>query len=246
MPTSTWPRSSKLLKVKCNWPAIYKRFIDDGFFVWERDHASLMAFLQLLNSADPHLRITWVIHSTQLPYMDLRVCKDLSQPGPLVPLFVQTYQKPHNRYLYIPRASFHRPHVFAGFIKGELIRYAVTNTHAQDFATVAGLLHQRLLDRGYSAEQLQPLFASVTHACRAQFLTSSRRRGRAQQSAPPVFVLPNGLVETAANFGAVINQVYAQHKHAPEVSDVFDGAQHITVAYKGLPSLGSRLVHARL
>ncbi len=59
-------------------------------------------------------------------------------------------------------------------------------------------------------------------------------------------LLELGLVETAANLGAVINQVYAQHKHAPEVSDIFNGADIVVVAYKGLPSLGSRLVHARL
>ena len=39
--------------------AYYKRFIDDGFFIWEQDEASLIAFLQLLNSILPNIRLTW-------------------------------------------------------------------------------------------------------------------------------------------------------------------------------------------
>ncbi len=88
-------------------------------------------------------------------------------------LVVQTYQKPHDRYLYIHIVSFHRPHIFAAFIRAELLQYAVTNTIASNFAAVAALFWQRLVDRGYAAAQLRPIFARVQHAMRTAYLSNS-------------------------------------------------------------------------
>jgi hypothetical protein len=104
---------------KCdNWPAIYKRLIDDGFFVWEHDEASLLAFLQLLNSKLQNINITWKYSQHSIDYMDLTVTK-CAGTGSTVGLKVTTYQKPHNQYMYIPYFSFHRRGVYNGFIKAD-------------------------------------------------------------------------------------------------------------------------------
>lgn len=230
------------------WPRIYARFIDDGFFVWERDRLSLDAFLSALNAALPGINLTWQVSTTSIPYMDLVITKDLSVPGASVPLVVSTYQKPHNKYLYIPRASFHRPHIFAGFVRGELIRYAVTNTHPQGFARMRQLFMQRLLHRGYSKAWLLHLFAGVTHDSRRGHLSAPRRRQRGvEQPQPPVFVASNGPLEMRESLSTVINTVYRKHamQHM-EVRDAMGGAERIVVAYRTNPSIGACLVHAKL
>lgn len=228
------------------WPRIYKRFIDDGFFVWEHDEAGLIAFLQLLNSILPNIRLTWKYSKQSIDYMDVTVSKVTDCVGPTVGLKVTTYQKPHNQYMYIPWHSFHRRSVFKGFIKAELQRYAVTNTLPADFEHMKVLFMQRLLDRGYPFHQLKSWFAVVQHSCRVGLLSRSANRKQACQQ-PPVLVLPNGQFENKAHVSHVLNRVYAQHKHQPRVASIFGGSNaKLVVAYSKNRSLGARLTRARL
>jgi hypothetical protein len=63
------------------WPTIYKRFIDDGFFVWEQDYARLLLFLQALNSTLPNIRLTWQVSQTSIDYMDITIRKCMDSAG---------------------------------------------------------------------------------------------------------------------------------------------------------------------
>lgn len=225
------------------WPAIYKRFIDDGFFVWEQDHASLLQFLHLLNTMLPNIKLTWSISSTQVDYMDLTITKVVD--GDQAKFVVSTYQKPHNRYLYIPYTSFHRPHVFKAFIKGELLRYAATNTTAAGFHHMRSLFYSRLLDRGYPASVLDKLFQLVQHADRQAMLSAAPRVSRRDSRSYPVLVLPNGQFEMTASIGRVVNRVFARHKHHETVAALFGGTDaKVTVAFSKNQSLGGRFIRA--
>jgi len=157
-----------------------------------------------------------------------------------------TYQKPHNRYLYIPYQSHHRPHVFRAFIRGELIRYAVTNTKEVSFAAMCAVFHQRLVSRGYPADFLQSVFASVSHADRQQYLQQQQQQQQLHATAPragPVLVVVNDLqAHSRMNLSTVVNGVYQRYQHVPGMHDVFGG--RVLVAYKNPPSLHKLLVKA--
>jgi hypothetical protein len=230
------------------WPQIYRRFIDDGFLVWEQDRASLLVFLHALNTALPTINLTWQISDTSMAYMDLVITKDLSMSdAPMIPLVISTHQKAHNLYLYIPAVSFHRPHVFAGFVKGELLRYAITNTAVEGFERMKGLFKQRLLDRGYPEAWLCAVFESVRHSDRYQHLHgAARSRRAAAQSLAPVFVAHHGHLESTHSLSAVVNAVYARHMQQQQVRVAMCDAPRVTVAYRVPPSLSQRLVRARL
>jgi hypothetical protein len=179
--------------------------------VWEHDEASLLAFLQLLNSKLLSINITWKYSQRSIDYIDLTVTK-CAGTGSTVGLKVTTYQKPHNQYMYIPYFSFHRRGVYNGFIKAELQRYAVTNTLPADFEHMKTLFMQRLVDRGYPVSQLRKWFAAVDHACRVPLLhrtTASKHKA----GVGPVLVLPNGQFEMTACVAVVLNRVFAAHKH---------------------------------
>lgn len=226
------------------WPAIYKRFIDDGFFVWERDLASLHEFLQQLNTLLPNIKLTWHIDQHSVAYMDLQITKHVQ--GDTATLVVSTYQKPHNRYLYIPYDSFHRRAVYKGFVKAELLRYAVTNTQAVDFDKFKGLFYQRLQARGYPVAPLDAWFAQVQHQDRVRLLEQPVRASKASETIPPVLVLPNGQFEMSISLANVINNVYARYKHDPTVASLFGGADaRLLVAYYKNQSLGARFIRAR-
>lgn len=229
------------------WPAIYKRFIDDGFFIWEQDEASLLQFLRLLNTLAPSLKLSWVISKESVAYMDLQVTKVVQADGATARLQLSTYQKPHNRYLYIPFNSFHRPSVFKGFVKAELLRYAVTNTTAACFERMKSMFYGRLKDRGYPAHVLDGWFAAVQHSDRVRLLNKQPVDLAAgpQQSVPPVLVLPNGQFEMNASIARVVNAVYASHKQHEAVASVFGQQDKITVAFYKNQTLGARFIRAR-
>jgi hypothetical protein len=231
------------------WPRLYRRFIDDGFMVWEQDRASLMTFLDSLNAALPTIKLTWEVADTSIAFMDLIISKDLSDPSAtMVPLSVSTFQKPHNLYLYIPRASFHKPHVFKGFVHGELLRYAVTNTTVEGFEHMKHLFLQRLIDRGYPKVWLATVFASVLHEHRHLHLQRTRERHQRapRQPVAPVFVAEDGAIEASHSLSKVVNEVYARHAHCQELCAVMCDASRVTVTHRKCPSLASHLVRARL
>jgi hypothetical protein len=74
-----------------DWPKLYKCCIDDGFFVWDRDEGSLLAFLQVLNSSLPNVRLTWQYSQSSIDNMDLTVTKCMIGAGSVVPLKVTTH-----------------------------------------------------------------------------------------------------------------------------------------------------------
>jgi hypothetical protein len=237
---------AKAKRLATYWPAIYKRFIDDGFFVWEQDEASLLAFLNMLNTLVPTLKLTWVINKQSVAYMDLQVTKVVQADGLTARFHINTYQKPHNRYLYIPYNSFHRPSVFKGFVKAELLRYAVTNTTAAGFDHMKSLFFTRLEERGYPTHVLEDWFASVQHSDRVRLLNKQPVQPQVGQSVPPVLVLPNGQFEMRACISRVVNAVYARHKQHEAVASLFGEQQErITVAYYKNQTLGSRFIRAR-
>jgi hypothetical protein len=133
-----------------------------------------------------------------------------------------------------------------GFIKAELQRYAVTNTLPADCERMKTLFMSRLLDRGYPARQLQSWFDAVDHSCRIALLGRPPGTRQRRRSDAPVLVLPNGQFEMTARIGVVLNRVYTQYKHNPEVSRVFGGpAARLVVAYTKNKSIASRLIRAR-
>lgn len=82
---------------------LYKRFIDDLFVIWDGPRAKLSEFLSAFNNKDERIKITYEISESKISFLDLLLFKD---PRYLT-LQYSTFQKPLNKYLYIPFESFH-------------------------------------------------------------------------------------------------------------------------------------------
>jgi hypothetical protein len=230
-----------------DYPKQYFRLIDDGMFVWEGPRVRLDTFLNRMNTLLPNIKITWQISPLKVAYLDVWVAKDMSGGGPLVPIQFSTYQKPHNKYMYIPYSSHHRPSVFRGFIKGELIRYAVTNTAKPDFDTVCGLFRERLLRRGYPATLFDSITHEVQHSDRLHYFSDASQPASGLSAGTtvrgPVFIATNGARESQGSLSKVINGIYDRHlRHSPELADIF--GSRIVVAYRNPPNVAKMLVRA--
>jgi len=137
-------------------PVYFKRFIDDIFSVW-RTEADAKFFISEMNNMHPNIKLTFDVSSSFCIFLDVKVFK-----GPQFShcnlLDIALYQKPINKYQYIPHFSYHTKFVFKSFITSELNRYLVKCTSPLDFLNLRRLSFQRLTNRGYSKHFLDNIY----------------------------------------------------------------------------------------
>lgn len=161
-------------KLGAAFPKVYRRFLDDGFVVFEGTEQELLAFLDMLNTELPNIRITYHYSQFQVDFLDLVVYKcmedALGVPDGKVRLKVRTHQKVLNKYLYIPYDSYHHPGVFKSFINAEIIRYVVTNSDSWWFDSMVRKFTHRLCQRGYPRQLITSIASRVSHSDRHKYL----------------------------------------------------------------------------
>jgi hypothetical protein len=161
------PEKSPLLlqyflpKTTKNWT----RYLDDIFFTWKYGTKNLELFIQALNDTHPSLRFTFSYHQNHLPFLDTIIFKHNNQ------ITFRIFQKPLNKFLYIPFTSNHPIGAKKGFIIGELIRYVRNCTLEQDFNEVRSLFRLRLEVRGYPKHFINSLFNQVSFHQRDIYLS---------------------------------------------------------------------------
>ena len=126
----------------------YYRFVDDTI-ICSKDHTTP---LMILNSY--HSNITWLLtatggHDTAVPFLDLSLKITGGQ------LFYETYRKPLNGYLYIPKNSRHPETSFKSLIQGEVTRLIRTNRHKEDLQRHLDFFAEKLRRRGYDPSFVQ-------------------------------------------------------------------------------------------
>ncbi|CAI7822051.1 unnamed protein product [Closterium sp. NIES-54] len=104
-------------------PLCHVRYIDDGLIVWPGSRDELEAYLNMFNQLDPNIKLTWHVSDSSADFLDMVIFKGprFAEKGILD---LRVFQKPMNRYLYLPFSSFHPRHCKIGYIKAELKRLA--------------------------------------------------------------------------------------------------------------------------
>ena len=131
----------------------------------------LLEFINTLNTKDDRIKITFDISDSSIPFLDLLLFKDREKNT----IQFCTFQKPLNKYLYIPFESFHPASNKRAFIKGELMRYARNSSNFTTFANTRELFWKRLRLRGYPYHFLLSLFREVKYSNRNKWLKNSKR-----------------------------------------------------------------------
>ena len=138
---------------------LYGRLIDDAVLVL--DSSKLPNGMTLHNST-PFLEKTMAFGDLQweaepllkeVNFLDLTI--RIQPDGSIA---TKTYVKPMNLHLYIPPRSAHPQGVLKSLVFGNLQRYWIQNSNKDDYITVASAFFGHLLRRGYSIEELQPIF----------------------------------------------------------------------------------------
>lgn len=163
-----------IVETHSRYITLYKRFIDDIFVIWAGPHENLLEFLHAINTKDERIKITYEISESKISFLDLLLFKDSASKM----LQYSTFQKPLNKYLYIPYESFHPASNKKAFIKGELMRYARNSSKFHSFSETRLLFWKRLRLRGYPAKFLLPIFREIHYSNRKKWFFKPDRLSR--------------------------------------------------------------------
>lgn len=130
-------------------PLLFGRFIDDLFLI-STDEENGLLFLNTFDTRRERIKLD-ITHGKTVIILDLETTVIESQQG-YSQIIVKIYQKPMNRYLYIPQFSHHQVSMFQSFITSEIRRYRLSCSLDTDFETTCTNFAQRLKERGYTTE----------------------------------------------------------------------------------------------
>jgi hypothetical protein len=109
---------------------------------------------------NPHIRLTFTISLWTAIFLDLTIFKGRQFRQKRL-LDTKCYQKPMNRYLFMPFNSEHTTACKISIVHGELRRYIKRSSARDDYIGIAGLLRQRLNLRGFPFWFLAQAFATA-------------------------------------------------------------------------------------
>jgi hypothetical protein len=142
-------------------PSYYRRYIDDIFGTFNsKAHAT--EFFQRFNEACPAIQLEAITIGASGVMLDLYLRIDTTTDGNTT-IYHSLYQKPANKYQYIPTLSEHQPSVFSNFITAELSRYLLCCSCYVDFIILLARFRMRLRARGYHDEMLVAAFKKLPH-----------------------------------------------------------------------------------
>jgi hypothetical protein len=136
------------------WPALYVRYIDDGFAIYNGHRDQLDTFLAALQAMHPNLRWTFSVSQRAVAFLDLSIW--LGRDGRVG---YSMHTKALNAFQYIPPYSFHEPSVARGWVLTELFR--IRRNSSTELARLYASLKffKRLRKRGYTAAFLSSVFS---------------------------------------------------------------------------------------
>ena len=227
-------------------PSFYRRYIDDLLSALTRQLArELVDAFNAINSSIQLEAVT--IGDTDCVFLDLAFTLQYDDSFPFCTVSHKLYQKPINKYQYIPYMSYHQPHVFSNFITQELKRYLLACSYTADFKSLVSLFQQRLARRGYPPHLVDDILPTLpTRASLLDSLISSTANARPKTPTKPppiitlsvpklypdpdwrqVFKIPPDLtafVEYKAAFGKT-NTIIG-HKNPPSIATFIVSSTH--------------------
>ena len=138
-------------------PLYYKRFIDDILII-ARSLQECQLLQTILSEMDKTINTTGTPSNENTNFLDIIIYKG--------PEFADTqifdldlYQKPSNKFLFLPHNSEHAPHVFQGWVTGYIQRLRINITNDYHYYIKRIDFWTQLAERGYPAYKLDQYFS---------------------------------------------------------------------------------------
>lgn len=206
---------------------LYKRYIDDIFLIFNGHHDELDEYIDSLDRLIPGIKLTRTYSQSEVNFLDITIYKDVDNH-----IQWKTFQKPTNKFLYIPFQSAHPRCTFSGFISAEIARLKLTNSDPWNVAFHVETFFEHLKARGYGRYYLERFRPKTRLPAR---VTSSQKE---QQPIIP-FVLRftntkrhDELCKIVLNYRTEFSDIFADHK--------------LIIAHSSSPSIGKLLLRSKL
>lgn len=186
----------------------HKRYIDDGCLPnWTGSYASVTACFGDINANNPDdLVLTYEISERgPVVFLDLLLIKDDAWRHSGL-ISTACYQKPVNRYLYLPFLTEMPRHVLEGFIRGEIIRYVKRCSAITPFLEMLRLFWTRLSVRGYPAHFLFETFRSAADYTQRAALLAKPAHSAADSTRSQVLILTFSRSLHQAQLGRILHE----------------------------------------
>ena len=137
-------------------PLLDYRYIDDLLII-AKSKLEAQLILDTFNSIEPLIRLTGSISDTTTDFLDLTIYKG-SRFGQYQKFDLDVYQKPSNKFLFLPHCSCHPEHVFQGWIRGYIGRLRINCTDDLIYHLRRCQFWDQLAARGYAEIDLTQFF----------------------------------------------------------------------------------------
>ena len=135
----------KAISLSPQKPLLWKRYIDDIFFIWPFSCSDLVSFILLLNSVNSNIKLTSNFSNTQINFLDCTVFKDNFNS-----ICTKIFFKESDNHNVLHPSSFHPAHTFKGIIKAQILRFIRLSSFHKDFHASFRILKKALIIKGYS------------------------------------------------------------------------------------------------
>lgn len=211
----------------------FRRLIDDTIQIFQGPLELAARFWEEYNNLHPAINLDRRVHITDAPFLDLCLYKG--------PRFVaegkwdiKLYQKPFNRYSYLPPTSWHTPWSKRSLISTEMLRIVRNNTNFNDYIGARQLFYKRLIARNYKASFILPILREFKHRHRASYLQRAEQRVQLRR---PALVIQWNPFTANLDLPRILNKFY-------EELSIVDDRWSVTspiVAWKVMPNLWAML-----
>ena len=156
-------------------PLFYKRYIDDGFGVWDADLDSLLKFTEHANGIHKNIRIELRWSRSSIEFLDTLVKLENGH------IYTDLYSKPTDKHLYLRENSCHPPHTKKSLAYGLGIRIRRICEKDEDYNKHRRELKQQLRKRGYSGKLIEQQLKRVDALDRDDLLKRKKVNEKAKR-----------------------------------------------------------------
>lgn len=216
---------------RCPKPVIYKRFLDDIFFIWDNDEASLTEFISDINSLHPSIKLTHQISTKTINFLDVTLLLDSGN------ISTTLYRKPTDRQQYLHFFSSHPRHCKTGIPYSQAHRYRRICSGQEDFEKNARELKTSLIGQKYPEGIVDDAIERARNLEREDILAESRKENHPETN----------LVLTYSSKIPKVNDILRRNfniiKQSDRLSAIFQ--QPPRVVYRRGKNLRDLLVNAK-
>ena len=174
--THIYPRISDKIR-------IYLRYIDDLFFIWKETEFEQTKFFEEINKVHQSIKFDYCYSATEVNFLDLTIYKD--KDGKVA---TKVFTKPTDRQSYLYKSSCHPAHLKKSIPFGQALRLRRICTESVEFDKACEKLKTRLLQRGYSNDNINAQISKAKKMDREYLL---KRREKDQLEKLPFVVTYN-------------------------------------------------------